>query len=157
MSYSWEKFINNRFIFLACRLFVGGLFVFSGLVKIRQPLEEFIVQVEQYALLPEFLIQPFAFTLPYVELIFGTLLILGIWVKLDAIILGLMNLAFIIALSQAMARGIELNDCGCFGDMLVIGETAGQVIVRDLILMIPILYLIFTKIRFFTLDKYLLK
>ncbi|NIP33115.1 DoxX family membrane protein [Candidatus Saccharibacteria bacterium] len=152
-----DKFLANRYIFLFSRLLIGLLFVFSGITKLMEPVQEFALQVEQYQLLPQILIMPFAYALPWVELIFGGLLILGIWVKLDAGILGLTMTAFIIAISQAMIRGIGLTDCGCFGEVIEVGETPGQVLIRDIVLMLPIIYLFFSKTKFFSMDKYLLK
>jgi len=152
-----DKFLGNRYLFLFCRLVIGALFLFSGITKLTEPAEEFALQIEQYQLLPNVLVTPFAMTLPWVELVFGGLVILGIWVKFDSIILGLTMLSFIIAISQAMIRGIGLDDCGCFGEVIEVGETPGQVLIRDIAFMMPIIYLFFSKTRFFSLDRYLLK
>jgi putative oxidoreductase len=152
-----NKFLGNKYLFLFSRLFIGILFVFSGITKMMEPVEEFALQIEQYVFLPQVLITPFAMVLPWVELVFGALLLLGIWVKLDSAILGLTMLSFIIAISQAMIRGIGLTDCGCFGEIIKVGETPGQVLIRDIAFMLPIIYLLFSKTKFFSLDKYLLK
>lgn len=152
-----DKFLGNRYLFLFSRLFIGILFVFSGITKMMEPVAEFALQIEQYALLPQVLVTPFAIVLPWVELVFGGLLLLGIWVKLDSIILGLTMLSFIIAISQAMIRGIGLTDCGCFGEVIEVGETPGKVLLRDIAFMLPIVYLFFSKTKFFSLDRYLLK
>lgn len=152
-----DKFLGNRYLFLFSRLFIGLLFVFSGATKLMEPVAEFALQIEQYALLPKILVTPFAMVLPWVELVLGALLILGIWVKFDSTILGLTMLSFIIAISQAMIRGIGLTDCGCFGEVIKVGETPSQVLIRDILFMLPIIYLLFSKTKFFSMDKYLLK
>jgi len=152
-----DKFLGNRYLFLFSRLFIGVLFVFSGITKLMEPVAEFALQIEQYALLPQILVTPFAIVLPWVELIFGGLLILGIWVKLDSAILGLTMLSFIIAIAQAIIRDIGLTDCGCFGEVIEVGESPGQVLIRDIAFMLPIIYLLFSKTKFFSMDKFLLK
>ena len=54
------------------------------------------------------------FILPFAEVVVGTFLILGIWVRISAIAGGALMMVFIIAIVQAWIRGISL-DCGCFG------------------------------------------
>ena len=60
--------------------------------------------------------------LPILELLVGTCLVLGIMLDGSAIIAAGMMVVFIIALSQALLRGIDIN-CGCFK---VTAENAGQ-------------------------------
>jgi uncharacterized membrane protein YphA (DoxX/SURF4 family) len=52
--------------------------------------------------------------LPYVELALALLLVLGIGVRLTAIISGLMMLMFIGGIASVWARGLHIA-CGCFG------------------------------------------
>ena len=51
--------------------------------------------------------------LPVLELLVGICLVLGIMIDGSAIIAGGMMVVFIIAISQALFRGIDIN-CGCF-------------------------------------------
>lgn len=152
-----EKFLHNRYLFLFCRVLLGGIFIASGLIKIIYPVEEFAAEISQYALLPGWSIMAFAMVLPWIEFISGLLLVSGVWVKFNSAIIGLMLIMFIIAIAQAMVRGIDLASCGCFGNLFEIGETPGQVLAKDLLLLLPAVYLLFAKTKFFTLDRYLLK
>ena len=54
-----------------------------------------------------------AIILPILEFVVGCCLIFGIMLDGSAIITAGMMFVFIIALSQAMIRGIDIN-CGCF-------------------------------------------
>ena len=52
---------------------------------------------------------------PWVEVGIGLLLIVGVAVKINAAIGTFLMLLFVIAISQAWARGLSI-DCGCFGN-----------------------------------------
>ena len=122
---------------LFMRLFVGGIFVLSGILKLMEPTEEFIAQVTNYQFLPEVLITPFATILPFVELIFGLFLIIGLYHRISSTLLGLSLLSFIIALSWTLFQGISLADCGCFGGKIPFLEASqGELVFRDIILLL---------------------
>jgi uncharacterized membrane protein YphA (DoxX/SURF4 family) len=55
-----------------------------------------------------------AVTLPWIELLAGLLLLLGVWRREAALLCALMLLAFILAVGSALWRGIDLQNCGCF-------------------------------------------
>jgi putative oxidoreductase len=94
------------------RILLGGLFVYSGVTKLMQPLE-FARNIAAYELLPFFANVFFAATLPYVEVLCGLLLVIGWKARPAAAMVVGMMVAFILALTSAMARGLVI-DCGCF-------------------------------------------
>jgi len=96
-----------------CRLVVGGVFLFAGLAKISNP-DTMSRAVRAYRILPEALIHPFAYCLPFVEIFAAVLLLLGIGVRLCAVLTGGMLLMFVVGICSVWARGIQI-DCGCFG------------------------------------------
>ena len=53
--------------------------------------------------------------LPTVEILLGALLLLGLFTRVMALVSVLFFVAFIIGISSAWARGLEIN-CGCFGN-----------------------------------------
>jgi hypothetical protein len=55
-----------------------------------------------------------AITLPWIEVMAGLMLIIGIWRQASAWLINLMTLVFIAAISSAVARGLSI-ECGCFG------------------------------------------
>ncbi len=94
------------------RLVFGGILIAASIDKILHPIQ-FSQAVENYQLVGETLSRWAAIWLPYLEIIIGILLILGIWVEASAILnLGMM-LVFFVAVLQAYARGLDIH-CGCF-------------------------------------------
>ena len=81
--------------------------------------------------------------MPGVEIAAGLGLILGFYVRANALLISLMLLLFMGAMASAMLRGLEL-DCSCF-DLLGAGSaTVGWgTQFRDLALLVPALWLSF--------------
>ena len=95
------------------RLILGGVLLVAGALKVTDPYSS-ATSVRAYQILPVDLANLLGFILPFAEVALGIFLILGIWVRLNAIAGGALMIMFIIAIGQAWARGISL-DCGCFG------------------------------------------
>ena len=102
----------ERYLVLAARLLLGGIFLYAGMPKIIHP-AAFATTVYHYQLLPDVLINLFALILPWVEVLIGTLLIAGIWLPGAIMVANLLLVMFIVALSITVARGLDI-DCGCF-------------------------------------------
>ena len=107
----------------ALRLFLGSLFIYTGLLKIYDPLA-FLDSVYKYRLLGESAGIVFAFSVPVLELSIGGSLIAGV-VSRTALTIGFMMLT-VFALAQASAwyRGLQI-DCGCFGPSAPGGSLVG--------------------------------
>ena len=103
----------NRSVNFVIRLVVGGLFVYAGAEKIFDPVS-FAGDIVNYRLLPHTLTNLLAIVLPWVELLAGLMLILGIWVRASALVVAVLGLVFVVAITQALARGLDIR-CGCFG------------------------------------------
>lgn len=95
-----------------CRLLLGGLFVYAGVVKALDP-AGFAGEIANYQILPYRLNFLVACTLPFVELLAGLLLIINRKVRAASLVIGGLNLVFIVALSSLLVRGLDI-DCGCF-------------------------------------------
>jgi len=95
------------------RLILGGVLLVAGALKVTDPYSS-ATSVRAYQILPVDLANLLGFILPFAEVAIGIFLIVGIWVRLNALAGGALMIMFIIALGQAWARGISL-DCGCFG------------------------------------------
>jgi hypothetical protein len=61
--------------------------------------------------------------LPPIEVLIGVLLIVGIFQKASSALSGLITLSFIIAKILAMARGLHITICGCFGSLVPLLST----------------------------------
>ncbi len=99
---------------LALRIPVAVYFIVAAVAKIEAP-EGFLINIRAYELVPAQIAPAMAYTLPWLELMCAGLLILGVWV-FEARLLTLAMLAmFIVAVSSALARGLNI-ECGCTGD-----------------------------------------
>jgi len=97
---------------LACRLLVGGVFVFASLDKLAHP-EAFAQAIYNYRIVPYSLLHAAAMLLPVVEFLAGSALILGVLRRGAALQCGLMTAIFMVAIATALARGLDIS-CGCF-------------------------------------------
>lgn len=107
---------------LLSRLILGGILVVAGALKIPHP-DKSAMSVRAYELLPIPVANIFGYSLPWIEVGVGLLLMAGIAVRINALIGTVLMVMFIIAISQAWARGLTI-DCGCFG-------SGGQVAKED--------------------------
>jgi len=104
---------RKRALLLVFRLLVGGVFVYSGLVKILDPLD-FAQQVRNYRTVGQDLAFIVAVYLPWLEILAGAFLVAGILKKASAALISLLLGGFIVLVAVTMVRGIDV-DCGCFG------------------------------------------
>lgn len=96
----------------AIRISLGAIFIYAALPKIADPVA-FAGNVANYQLLPYFWSYLVAAVLPFLELTCGLLLVSGYRAKSAALLIALLNLAFMAALVSVIARGLDI-DCGCF-------------------------------------------
>jgi uncharacterized membrane protein YphA (DoxX/SURF4 family) len=120
---------------LACRVILGGVFIYASLDKIAHP-AAFAEMIYNYQILPEELVNLAAITLPFIELVAGVLLIVGrlAWPS-SAVLTGLL-VVFIAALSYNLARGLDF-ECGCFTTSPQAHAAGVNTLIRDLFLLIP--------------------
>lgn len=138
---------------LAIRLVAAAIWLAAGIAKLFE-LEHFRSQVAAYKLLPSALVTPFSYGLPFLETFLGLYLLVGLLIVPAAIVSCVLMGAFLIAQTQAWARGLSL-DCGCFGALSQ--EKVGfWSIARDAALGIPGLILAFRPARYLSLDALLL-
>ena len=132
------RIINSRYLALLLRLIVGSIFVFYGVSKL--PLHsQFVAIVEGYQLLPQLLATAYALTLPWVELLAGSYLILGILLKPSAIVIVLVGISFMIANISAIIQGEQY--CGsCFGEVFPL--LVSQALALDIFIMIAAILLL---------------
>jgi len=91
---------------------LGAVFVAAALPKLADP-PGFAQAIWNYQLAPGWLIHPAALTLPWLELLCGAALCLGVWARAAAAWLAALLLVFMAALSINLARNHPV-DCGCF-------------------------------------------
>lgn len=112
---------------------LGAVFMYASFDKIAHP-EAFANIISNYHLLPFQLVNPLAIFLPWMEFITGLFLVVGKWVKGSLVIYSALLIVFIIALAQALIRGLDIS-CGCFS---VQSSTTTEIwirIIEDIILL----------------------
>jgi len=136
---------NNRLtlhhrISLVIRLALGAVFIFAGVPKIMDS-AAFAGAVYNYQLLPDVLVNLVAIFLPWLEVVAGAFLILGVWLPGAIIIYNGLMLTFMAAIIISAVRGLDIN-CGCFSTGA--SEAIGwKTIARDMSLLLASLYLLF--------------
>jgi uncharacterized membrane protein YphA (DoxX/SURF4 family) len=100
-------------LLLVFRLIVGIVFVYSGIVKVLDPLD-FAQQVRNYRMVGQDLAFLVAVYLPWLEILAGVFLAAGVLKKASAALISLMLGGFIVLVAVTVVRGIDV-DCGCFG------------------------------------------
>jgi putative oxidoreductase len=140
LNNTFQKLLRNHWIKLVARLLLGSIFIYASYHKILAP-DEFAKIVYGYDLFPSETINLIAIIIPFVELISGMALIIGIYTRPAAIILIGMLTAFVIAISINIIRGHEF-DCGCFSsDTSQAVNSAWQTLGRDMIFMMLGIYI----------------
>jgi len=101
-------------LILAGRLFVGIVFVYAAYTKLQHPWMLFAMSVDSYQMLSESGVEFVARVLPWIELVLGAMLIIGIWVRWAAAAATAVLVVFVIAIIRAYTMRLTIN-CGCFG------------------------------------------
>ncbi|RJP90485.1 MAG: DoxX family membrane protein [Desulfobacteraceae bacterium] len=125
---------------LLVRFALAAIFIFAGVPKIMDT-ASFAGAVYNYQLLPEALINLFAIILPWLEVIVGILLILGVWLPGAVIIYNGLLISFIAALIISSIRGLDIS-CGCFSTDSTHGIDLWTIL-RDASMLLASLYLLF--------------
>lgn len=130
-----KKLDIDKFVIELSRIIVGVTFIFSGFVKAVDPLG-FTYKIQDY-LVNLNLVDMYQFALPIsvfmvvVEFTLGALLLLGVYRKPVTIIIALFMVFFTpFTFWTALTNPVE--DCGCFGDALIISNW--QTFYKNLIL-----------------------
>ena len=133
-----------KYLISVIRVFVGLLFIISGLIKLNDPVG-FAFKLEEYfspAVFNMDFLTPYAFTFAVIiviaEVILGLALIIGNQVKLT---LGLLlaMIVFFTFLTWYSAYYNKVTDCGCFGDAIKL--TPWESFTKDVILLVLIIVL----------------
>jgi len=150
-----RELIGNKWLVVLFRLIVGITFLYASLDKIVHP-DQFARVVYNYKILPGFFINIFAITLPWIELFCGLFLILGLIVESSSLLISLLLISFIIALSVNFLRGVDIA-CGCFTTDPNAKKEGAWLLIRDLVLLLMSLQILFYNRDFLSLQKIIQK
>src|SRR5665213_4469807 len=137
-----------------CRVIVGVLFIFSGLVKAMDPhglaykMQEFFEVWATNASLANLMhwltdyALPFAIIMITLEIIVGVAMLLGLWKKFFTWLILLLIIFFGFLTGYAALSG-KISTCGCFGDCIPL--TSMESFIKDLVLLVLVLILFFGR------------
>lgn len=144
----------------AVSVLVGALFIFSGLIKVNDPIGT-AIKLEEYfevfasdfgAFFHTF--TPFSLEIAVfvvvLEVVLGFALIFRHQMKLTAWVL-LLLIIFFTFLTFYSAYFNKVTDCGCFGDAIKL--TPWQSFYKDIVLLLLIIYIFFNRKRYTPLIK----
>jgi uncharacterized membrane protein YphA (DoxX/SURF4 family) len=142
---------RNRHLAFVFRVALGLVFIVSGAGKLAEG-AAFVDQLEEANILPHALARVYGTALPYVEIVIGALLILGLFSRFAAGIGGLATLSFIIGNSTRLYRGLY-GECGCFGNIAFLQFSTRDALIVDFALLIVAIQILIHKGEFLSLDS----
>ena len=107
------RWLSSPAVIRITRVTIGLVFVVAALGKIGD-LAWFAQQLHNYRIAPVWSENVFAAVMPWIELMAGLALVLGIRARAGAAITLALMIFFTIAVAAAWARGLDFR-CGCFG------------------------------------------
>ena len=136
-------FSSRNILWRIVALIVGGIFIYAGVIKAMDPVG-FANDIDNYKILPWPLTVRLAFYLPWLEILCGLAVILGLLYRGALLVLTVLISIFIIASVIAKARGLDIT-CGCFGhaskylsffghlalDFVLLVVTAGLLVIEN--------------------------
>jgi len=136
------RFEKHMIPVLAARLLLGIIFIIASIDKIVSP-DAFAASIHAYRLTPAIIENLLAITIPWIELLSGCCLVMGVNVRASSFLLTILLGVFSVAISIALLRGLTI-DCGCFGKEHLTPVSWGKVL-EDVGLMVAGAYLIVVR------------
>lgn len=131
-----QRIVDNDYVTMIFRLAVGITFIYASYYKLIDP-SAFARSIWYYHMVPGEFLNLMALVLPMLELLCGVALIVGLWYRGSLFWITLMTVMFVVALSSAVARGIDI-DCGCFKAGKASNESALKAAWLDIGLLVAI-------------------
>jgi len=107
-----KRLLAHPWLTIRVQIALGAIFIIAALPKIADP-PSFAHMIYNYRLMPSPLINISALVMPWVELLAGLALILGVWKAAARTVVAIMLAVFIVAISINLSRDNAI-DCGCF-------------------------------------------
>jgi putative oxidoreductase len=151
---SWP---GHAWIGLPARLYVGMVFLQACYHKILQP-EVFAVDVATYQFLPLSTVNLFALTVPWMEIVIGVMLVVGLRVQAASLVVAGLMVSFMVALAWALHLNLDMS-CGCFASQAATEDDpiSWHTLVRDSVWLLLALYTLVFDRRPIGLERLILK
>lgn len=144
-----SRIFERTTIVLVVRVFLGAVFVYAGAGKLWD-VRGFALIIEEFGLVPLWLLPYVALGLPALEILAGVGLIFNVRGSLSMI--TAMTVAFMAVLGYAIYEGLVIADCGCFaaGELpsgYDDGSALREAFIRDVGLLAACCFLFFSSLR----------
>ncbi len=147
------KTIARDAISVTARAVLAVTFIWASIHKIADP-SDFALQIATYQILPLGLINLQAIVLPWLEIITGLLLVVGLSTRPAALLTCGMNVMFIAAIAIALSNDLQLQ-CGCFASSQAGDQMDAGLLFRDVLLLLAGAFLVAIEPDRLTLDHFL--
>ncbi len=108
----WAGFASSKHMVLVFRLLLAGIFLLGSISELVDIQRYSVQAVYNFGLLPKGLAVLFGVALPFMALLCGLGLLLGILTRLSALGSSLMSIVFFLAKTIVLLQGKNI-DCGC--------------------------------------------
>jgi len=140
-----RRIVDNDYLTILSRLVIGAILIYACFYKIIDP-GQFAKSIWYYHMVPGNLINLMALVLPWLELLCGVGLILGVLYRGSVLLTNLMTIMFIAALGYTIAAGLDI-DCGCFKAAQSATDSAWRALLFDLVMMVFTIQLYLSRSR----------
>ena len=137
--------MTNAKIIVLLRIWIGLWLLIPGFLKVITLSDFADIVIENWTpVIPDILVPLMQYVLPFMEVIIGFMVTVGIYASFSTLVYSGMHVLFTGICMYALIGGIPINDCGCFGAFIKNPNTIGGLI-KD----ITFLYLAFVVILSF--------
>ncbi|HVN47254.1 MAG TPA: MauE/DoxX family redox-associated membrane protein [Bacteroidota bacterium] len=136
-------FFAHPLLILLLRVLLGSIFIVSGLDKIAD-MNAFVHSILNYQLIGSHLAVVVTTILPWIEILCGVGLILGIYPRASAIIITVLLVIFTILVVSALVRGLDIS-CGCFTQDSSAAKIGWQKIIENILMIAAGIRLMFVQ------------
>lgn len=109
---TFRQALTHPWLTIRVQLALGAIFIVAAIPKIADP-PSFAHMIYNYRIVPGPLVNVMALLMPWIEILAGLALVLGVWKRGARALIGLLLVVFIVAILINLARGNAI-DCGCF-------------------------------------------
>lgn len=150
-----KSILSNDYVAIAARIFIGFLFVFASVDKVANP-DAFSASIVNYKLFSPMLATLMATVLPWVELLCGFAIIVGVFQRGSALLLTSLLIVFTAAVLSALLRGLDIS-CGCLTQDPEVGKIGWLKIIENIGLILLTSFLFYSTSVKFTVEEYVRK
>ena len=143
--------LGNRYLLLVLRLVIGLTLIFSAAGALPHQ-AEFVSAVQGHGLLPGLLANVYGSVLPWLEMLIGALLVVGLFTRFAAGVTLLMVISFLVANGTSVYHSVKnwSASCGCFHWVTV---RTGDALIIDIVLMVFAVLLLLHPQGLLSLDR----